>query len=38
MSPERADIAIPTFLKCIRQRLEQAGRHRQGDRGLREAG
>jgi hypothetical protein len=24
MSPEMADIAIPTFLKCIRQRLEQA--------------
>jgi hypothetical protein len=24
MSPEMADIAIPTFLKCIRERLEQA--------------
>ncbi len=24
MSRETADIAIPTFLKCIRERLEQA--------------
>ena len=24
MSPEMADIAIPTFLKCIRERLEEA--------------
>jgi anthranilate phosphoribosyltransferase len=24
MSPEMADIAIPAFLKCIRERLEQA--------------
>ena len=24
MSPEMADIAIPMFLKCIRERLEEA--------------